>query len=200
MLIKQSTQRGYEKEKEMVVPIDEELIGIRHILHPTDFSQASMTAFRQRSWNDIFNVRFIRLGWWEFQLLATFILVIGGIPNFSDAAQSTPPSEAVPGSAPRNPTDSKREVTVAGDARVGKELFEKHCVTCHGPRGKGDGLKIVGAEVADLTSVATQRKLNIDLLKTIHEGRPEKVMPPWKWRFSAQQAKDVLAYVRTLGR
>jgi len=29
----------------MVVPIDERLMHIRHILHPTDFSQASMTAF-----------------------------------------------------------------------------------------------------------------------------------------------------------
>lgn len=45
MLIKQSTQRGREKEKELVVPIDEGLMRIRHILHPTDFSQASMTAF-----------------------------------------------------------------------------------------------------------------------------------------------------------
>lgn len=144
------------------------------------------------------NVRFIRLGWWGFQLLATFILAIAGIANFSDAAQSAPPVEAAPGSAPRNATDSQREVTVTGDARVGKGLFEKHCVTCHGPRGQGDGLKIVGTEVADLTSATTQRKLSADLLKTIHEGRPEKVMPSWKLRFSEQQAKDVLAYVRTL--
>lgn len=144
------------------------------------------------------NGRFIRLGWWGFQLLATFILAIVGIANFSNAAQSAPPSEAAPGSTPRSPTDSKHDVTVDGDARVGKGVLEKHCVTCHGPRGKGDGLEIVGAEVADLTSATTQRKLNIDLLKTIHEGRPEKVMPPWKWRFSAQQAQDVLAYVRTL--
>lgn len=144
------------------------------------------------------NGRFVRLGWGGFQLSTTFILVIGGIQNFSDAAQSTPPSETAPGSAPRNPADSKHDVTVDGDARVGKGLFEKHCVTCHGPRGQGDGLKIVGAEVADLTSATTQRKLSAYLLKTIHEGRPEKVMPSWKWRLSKQQAKDVLAYIRTL--
>ena len=45
MLIKQSAQRGYEKANEMVVPLDERLMPIRHILHPTDFSQASMAAF-----------------------------------------------------------------------------------------------------------------------------------------------------------
>lgn len=146
------------------------------------------------------NVRFIRLGWWGFQRLTIFVLVIAGLSALSDAAQSAPPVETAPGPAPRNATDSQREGTVTGDARVGKGLFEKHCVTCHGPRGQGDGLKIVGAEVADLTSATTQRKLSADLLKTIHEGRPEKVMPSWKLRLSEQQAKDVLAYVRTLKR
>lgn len=45
MLIKQSAQRGYEKENAMAVPIDEGLMRTRHILHPTDFSPASMEAF-----------------------------------------------------------------------------------------------------------------------------------------------------------
>jgi|GEM_PF-3511089 len=144
------------------------------------------------------NGRFIRRGWWGFQLPATFILMIAGIPNFLDVAQSTPTSEQPSGSTSHKQADSKRGVTLDGDARVGKGLFDKHCATCHGPRGKGDGLEIVGAEVADLTSAATQRKLSMDLLKTIHEGRPGKVMPPWKWRLSEQQTKDVLAYVRTL--
>lgn len=146
------------------------------------------------------NLGLIGRGWRGFHLLATLILVIGGIPNLLEAAQSTAPSEQPPASTPSNQTGAKRSVTINGDARVGKGLFEKYCVTCHGPRGKGDGLEIVGTEVADLTSSATQRKLNIDLLKTIHEGRPEKVMPSWKWRLSEQQAKDVVAYVRTLRR
>ncbi len=81
------------------------------------------------------NVRFIRLGWWGFQLLATFILAIAGITNCSDAAQSAPPVETAPSSAPRNATDSQREVIVTGDARVGKGLFEKHCAT--GPEARG---------------------------------------------------------------
>lgn len=141
---------------------------------------------------------FIRHRRRDFRLPAIFILMIAWIPTILEAAQSIPPSEQSLGSIPRTQTVAKRDVTVEGDARAGKGLFEKHCVTCHGARGKGDGLEIVGAVVADLTSATTQRKLSMDLLKTIHEGRPEKVMPPWKWRFSAQQAKDVLAYVRTL--
>ncbi len=92
----------------------------------------------------------------------------------------------------------EHNIILGSDARNGKSLFEKHCVICHGPRGKGDGLEIAGAEVADLSSAATQRKLNVDLLRTIHDGRPGKVMPSWKSRLSDKQLHDVLAYVRTL--
>jgi len=104
----------------------------------------------------------------------------------------------VTSAGPQN--DLRPARTVAGDGQAGKALFEKYCVTCHGPRGRGDGLEIAGATVADLSSAATQRKLNVDLLTTIHEGRPGKVMPSWKWRLSEEQSKNVLAYVRTLRR
>jgi mono/diheme cytochrome c family protein len=129
-----------------------------------------------------------------------FILAILATPNVLDAAEATPARGQEKSSAAdgRNQISSDPNVTAGGKARAGKELFGKHCATCHGPGGKGDGLKIVGAEVADLTSAATQRKLSADLMKTIHEGRPEKVMPAWKWRLSEQQTKDVLAYIRTL--
>jgi len=93
----------------------------------------------------------------------------------------------------------KQDIILGSDARTGKAFFEKHCVLCHGPRGKGDGLEIAGANVADLSSPTTQRKLNVDLLRTIHEGRPGKVMPSWKARLSDKQLQDVLAYIRTLG-
>lgn len=92
----------------------------------------------------------------------------------------------------------KQDIILGSDARNGKSLFEKHCVLCHGPRGKGDGLEITGANVADLSSAATQRKLNVALLRTIHDGRPGKVMPSWKSRVSDKQLQDVLAYIRTL--
>ncbi|MDH4303521.1 MAG: cytochrome c [Nitrospira sp.] len=89
---------------------------------------------------------------------------------------------------------------VEGDAAAGKILFDQHCVTCHGPKGRGDGLEIAGATVADLSSPTTQRKLNADLLATIHEGRPGKVMPSWHYRLSPEQSRDVPTYIRTLKR
>lgn len=92
----------------------------------------------------------------------------------------------------------KQDIILGSDARIGKGLFEQHCALCHGPLGKGDGLEIAGAEVADLSSAATQRRLNVDLIKTIHDGRPGKVMPSWKLRLSDKQVHDILAYIRTL--
>jgi len=146
------------------------------------------------------NIVWIRLSWRGFHFLATFLLTIAGISNLLEAAQSTSASERPSDSTLRNQTSPTRSVTADGDTRAGKELFEKYCVTCHGPRGRGDGLEIAGATVADLSSAATQRKLNVDLLTTIHEGRPGKVMPAWKWRLSEEQSKSVLAYIRTLQR
>ena len=96
--------------------------------------------------------------------------------------------------------DPKPPVNAQGDPQAGKLLFDQHCVTCHGRKGRGDGLEIAGATIADLSSPTTQRKLTIDLLTTIHEGRPGKVMPAWGYRLSQEQSRDVLAYIRTLRR
>jgi mono/diheme cytochrome c family protein len=137
--------------------------------------------------------------------LSTLAILLGLMPGFPTVLKAIEPTsghEQQPGSPARKVTADKvgsaRHGTVSGDPRAGKELFEKHCVTCHGPRGRGDGLEIAGATVADLSSPTTQRKLNVDLLATIHEGRPGKVMPSWKYRFSKEQSIDVLAYIRTL--
>ncbi len=96
--------------------------------------------------------------------------------------------------------DRKPPTQIEGDTLAGKVLFSQHCMTCHGPKGRGDGLQIAGATVADLSSPTTQRKLNVDLLTTIHEGRPGRVMPSWEYRLSKEQTRDVLAYIRTLRR
>lgn len=105
---------------------------------------------------------------------------------------------SVEGIVARNLTGSERDGMARGDVRAGKKLFQKHCATCHGSRVKGDGARIIGATVADLSSPSSQQKLDLELLETIHEGRSGKAMPSWKGRLSEPQAKDVLAYIRTL--
>lgn len=140
----------------------------------------------------------------RYHSLAIVAITVVGASTVVAGKELTSPREqsirAVEGSVARNSTGSERDGMARGDARAGKKLFQKHCATCHGSRGQGDGARMIGADVADLSSTSSQQKLDLDLLKTIHEGRPEKAMPSWKWRLSESQAKDVLAYIRTLAK
>ena len=91
--------------------------------------------------------------------------------------------------------DSK---VLRGDPARGKTLFVRNCAGCHGAAGGGDGYRLLGPDPANLTSPSTSRKSDAELLKTIHNGKPN--MPAWKGNLSESQSRDVLAYVRTLGK
>ena len=86
-----------------------------------------------------------------------------------------------------------------GDVARGKTLFVRYCTGCHGPEGGGDGYRFLrGPDPANLKAPSVKKKSDAVLLKTIHEGKPN--MPPWNTRLSEKESKDVLAYVRTLGK
>lgn len=61
-----------------------------------------------------------------------------------------------------------------------KKLFETNCVTCHGPKGLGDGVAAAGLPVkpANWTSPATQAMTDGEIFWKISNGRGP--MPPWK--------------------
>ncbi|WP_447976724.1 c-type cytochrome [Candidatus Nitrospira bockiana] len=86
----------------------------------------------------------------------------------------------------------------SGDIAKGQRLYVRHCAGCHGPEGRGDGYKLLGPSPADLTSPSTKKKSNADLLKTIHEGKPN--MPAWKPLMTEAEIEDVLTYIRSLTR
>src|SRR5574337_1859524 len=62
----------------------------------------------------------------------------------------------------------------------GKQHYEKWCLACHGPQGRGDGATQLNPPVADLTSSDVLLKPDSRLLKSIHEGRPNTAMDAWK--------------------
>lgn len=88
----------------------------------------------------------------------------------------------------------------AGDPAKGKALYEKHCVACHGPQGKGDGPagKVVKPPAADFTSAASKKKSEAELLQTVENGKPGTAMVPWKTQLSQPELNDVIEYVMTL--
>jgi mono/diheme cytochrome c family protein len=87
-----------------------------------------------------------------------------------------------------------------GDAIKGKALFQKKCVACHGPEGKGDGPmgKMLDPPAADFTSAASKKKSEDELRKIIENGVPNTNMAAWKGSLSDDEIKDLLAYVLTL--
>jgi cytochrome c6 len=99
--------------------------------------------------------------------------------------------------------EEKSLKTFAGDSTKGKIVFEKHCLSCHGPDGKGTGPMgpLLTPPAADYTSESSRLKSDAELLHTIQEGRPGTAMRSFrKLGLSKQEMRDVLAYVRVLSR
>lgn len=91
---------------------------------------------------------------------------------------------------------------IAGERNLarGKKLYEKYCLACHGPQGRGDGTVRFDPPVADLTSNEVLLKPDSRLLKSIHKGRPNTAMDAWASKLSDEAIRDVLAHILTFPR
>ena len=78
------------------------------------------------------------------------------------------------------------------DAERGKELYERHCVACHGTTGAGDGPAATAlvVPVPDLRGKVAPSPPLIDLVRM---GRG--TMPAFEASFDADDARRVLAYM-----
>ena len=103
---------------------------------------------------------------------------------------------SIPAGLPHSADAEQAALTSAADPSKGEKIFVKHCSGCHGRYGQGDGYRLLGPSPADFTSPESMQKTDADLLKTIHEGKPN--MPAWKLRLSNDDSRDVLAYIRNL--
>jgi mono/diheme cytochrome c family protein len=91
---------------------------------------------------------------------------------------------------------------------AGKELFQRHCATCHGSTGRGDGLaghtlSLKPANLADPRGVV-QKPLDYWFWRVSEGGTVEpfhsqgSVMPAWKHHLSESERWQVIAFARTL--
>jgi mono/diheme cytochrome c family protein len=87
-----------------------------------------------------------------------------------------------------------------GDAAKGRPLYEKYCLLCHGPQGRGDGPEgqLMKPPATNFRSPASKAKPDDVLLKAIREGHPKTAMTDWKRELSEEDIINVLAYVRGL--
>jgi 4-cresol dehydrogenase (hydroxylating) cytochrome subunit len=91
-------------------------------------------------------------------------------------------------------------IVLAGNADKGKAVYFQSCVTCHGAKGKGDGIaaKALVPPPMDFSSADSRKKAPAELLKTIEEGKPGSAMPSWETALPADDIQNVLAYLLTL--
>lgn len=89
---------------------------------------------------------------------------------------------------------------ISGDALLvqGRELYLSRCVSCHGPRGRGDGpiAATVGpTKPGDLTDDRWVHGDRPDqVLGVIARGVPGTSMAAWKGTFSDEELRAVAAY------
>ena len=86
-----------------------------------------------------------------------------------------------------------------GDSGRGRTLYEKLCVVCHGPQGKGDGPtgKALVPPPADFTSATSKKKTAAELQRIIEQGKPGTAMIAWKGQLSASNITDLVAYLNS---
>lgn len=80
----------------------------------------------------------------------------------------------------------------------GGRLYDRHCRTCHGPSGRGNGpaAKTLSTPPAHLGSDTIARYSPEKLFRKITEGVPENGMPSWKGPLSVEQRKSIVHYIR----
>lgn len=85
-----------------------------------------------------------------------------------------------------------------GDVKEGKDLYNQHCKSCHGAKGKGDGPKADKIDIScnDFSTAEFAKKTEGELYWKTTEGR--KPMPAYKEKMSDSERWSVIAYMKTL--
>ncbi|BFU94801.1 MAG: putative Cytochrome c552 [Nitrospira sp.] len=86
------------------------------------------------------------------------------------------------------------------DVTRGKQVYERHCQSCHGPSGWGDGPEAASLRVkpADFHRFGSYLKSDEDLLRTVEHGIVFSPMHSWRGQLTDGEMQDVVAYVRRL--
>lgn len=85
-----------------------------------------------------------------------------------------------------------------GILETGKDIWSQQCKSCHGKKGKGDGVKAEKLDIScgDFTSKKIQEATDAELFWKMSEGR--KPMPSFKGELSDIERWAVVLYTRTL--
>lgn len=90
---------------------------------------------------------------------------------------------------------------VADDDNIGRMLYSKHCKSCHGSKGKGDGKKAesVDTPIGDFTDGSLKDQTDGTLYYKTFFGRDD--MPGFKKKIKAEEDQWlVINYIRKLSK
>lgn len=106
------------------------------------------------------------------------------------------------GLTPGGPTRASAD---RDDVKAGREVYVRHCATCHGDGGRGDGASAASfaTKPADLTDGRLMNGLPDEFLYNVimHGGPAEGLspgMPPLSAFLSDDQVRQVIQYVRSI--
>jgi mono/diheme cytochrome c family protein len=124
-----------------------------------------------------------------------FLLIVSSLlfaAAFSQAKKFPSPPSA---DALVNPVKGNAEAIVEG-----KKIYTLYCVTCHGNKGKGDGIAAPGLskKPADHTSDFVQKQTDGAVYWVITNGN--NPMPAYKTSLTDLQRWQVINYIRTLAK
>ncbi len=93
----------------------------------------------------------------------------------------------------KNPTTSS-----ADNVAEGKALYSKHCASCHGKKGLGDGTKAkeVEGDLGDFSSAEFWSQSEGAIFYKSYIGR--KDMPNFEKKMSEEDAWYVINYMKTM--
>lgn len=82
----------------------------------------------------------------------------------------------------------------------GKVTYERHCQSCHGPAGRGDGPAVASLKIppANFQRFQSFLKSDEELLRTIEHGIVFSPMHSWRGQLTDEEMQDVVAHIRLL--
>ncbi|NEW79940.1 MAG: cytochrome c [Gelidibacter sp.] len=94
----------------------------------------------------------------------------------------------------------KNPISASTDAQIGKSLYSKHCKSCHGSAGLGDGTKADNLEgdLGDFSSKKFQAQTDGAIFYKSYIGR--KDMPNYEKKMSEEDMWLTVNFMRTLGK
>jgi len=103
----------------------------------------------------------------------------------------------------RNPEAQKLknpEAATTESIEAGKALYKRHCASCHGPNGKGDGgMALSGGTPSDLTDETWDYgSTDGEIFVTIRDGVSSD-MQGYKEKLSEKQIWQLVNFIRSIG-